>query len=89
MRTISRHSTAVELLERLRAKVVRQQYRLAFQPGRAAESGPQHAAIIDAIIDRDPAAADEATRTHLESVVQAMRKVAAGVGPDAAYHFGY
>jgi DNA-binding GntR family transcriptional regulator len=90
VRTISRQATAVELLERLRAKVVRQQYRLAFQPGRAAESGPQHAAIIDAIVDRDPVAADEATRVHLESVVEAMRKVAAAGGaPDAAYRFGY
>jgi DNA-binding GntR family transcriptional regulator len=90
VREISRQATAVELLERLRAQVVRQQYRLAFQPGRAAESGPQHAAIIDAIVARDPDAADEATRVHLESVVDAMRRVAAETAaPDPLYRLEY
>jgi DNA-binding GntR family transcriptional regulator len=80
IRAISGHHTAGELLLRLRAQVVRQQYRLAYQPGRAAVSGPQHVAIIDAILAGDAAEAERATREHLSSVVDAMRAVS---GSDA------
>jgi len=72
VREISRHATAGALLARLQARVVRQQFRLAFQPGRAAESAPQHAAIIDAVVARDPAAAEATTRAHLAGVVDAL-----------------
>lgn len=73
VREISRHGTAVAIIERLRAQSVRHQFRLAFQPGRAAVSGPEHVAIIDAVTARDPGAAGEATRVHLESVIGALR----------------
>lgn len=75
VREISGHATAVSLLERLRAQSVRHQFRLSFQPGRAAVSAPEHAAIIDAIVSRDPAAAAEATRRHLTSVIEALREL--------------
>jgi DNA-binding GntR family transcriptional regulator len=74
IREISGHATAVALLERLRAQSVRHQFRLSFQPGRAAVSAPEHVAIIDAIVARDPAAAAEATRRHLVSVIDALRE---------------
>lgn len=75
IREIADHPTAVSILERLRAQGVRHQFRLAFYPGRAAVSAPEHAAIIDAITSRDPARAEAATRAHLGSVIQALRTI--------------
>ena len=75
IRELAAHPTAVTILERLRAQGVRHQFRLAFYPGRAAVSAPEHAAIIDAIVARDPAAAEAATRAHLGSVVDALRTI--------------
>ncbi|MDF2492043.1 MAG: transcriptional regulator, GntR family, partial [Microbacterium sp.] len=42
-------------------------------PGRAAQSAPEHIAIIDAVIARDPDAADAATRAHLAGIVEVLR----------------
>jgi DNA-binding GntR family transcriptional regulator len=75
IREIADHPTAVSILERLRAQGVRHQFRLAFYPGRAAVSAPEHAAIIDAITSRDPARAESETRAHLGSVIQALRTI--------------
>jgi len=75
IREIAHHPTAVAILERLRAQGVRHQFRLAFYPGRAAVSAPEHAAIIDAITGRDPARAEAETRAHLGSVIQALRTI--------------
>jgi DNA-binding GntR family transcriptional regulator len=75
IREIADHPTAVSILERLRAQGVRHQFRLAFYPGRAAVSAPEHAAIIDAITSRDPARAEAETRAHLGSVIQALRTI--------------
>ncbi|THG29932.1 GntR family transcriptional regulator [Naasia lichenicola] len=73
VREISAHSTAVGIIERLRNQSVRHQFRLSFQSGRASVSGPEHVAIIDAIVRRDPEAAQAATRAHLQSVIAALR----------------
>jgi DNA-binding GntR family transcriptional regulator len=73
MRELSGHATATQLLERLRAQSARHQFRLAFHPGRAAQSAPEHIAIIDAVIARDPDAADAATRAHLTGIVEVLR----------------
>jgi DNA-binding GntR family transcriptional regulator len=75
IREIAQHPTAVAILERLRAQGVRHQFRLAFYPGRAAVSAPEHAAIIDAIMNRDPARAEAETRAHLSSVIDALRTI--------------
>jgi DNA-binding GntR family transcriptional regulator len=75
IREIAGHPTAVGILERLRAQGVRHQFRLAFYPGRAAVSAPEHAAIIDAITSRDAARAEAETRSHLGSVIQALRTI--------------
>lgn len=72
---ISGHELAAELLERLWAQSARHQFRLAFQPGRAQASGPQHVAIIDAVLAGDPDAAEAATRAHLQSVVETLRAI--------------
>ena len=75
IREIANHPTAVGILERLRAQGVRHQFRLAFYPGRAAVSAPEHAAIIDAIVDHDSPRAEAVTRAHLASVVEALRTI--------------
>jgi DNA-binding GntR family transcriptional regulator len=73
IRELSRHATATQLLERLRAQSARHQFRLAFHPGRATQSAPEHIAIIDAVLARDPDAADAATRAHLQGIVEVLR----------------
>lgn len=73
IRELSRHTTATQLLERLRAQSARHQFRLAFHPGRAGQSAPEHIAIIDAVLARDPDAAEAATRAHLEGIVDVLR----------------
>lgn len=73
IREISKHVTAVGIIERLQAQSVRHQFRLSFQPGRANVSGPEHASIIDAVTARDPDAARRATSDHLLSVISALR----------------
>ncbi|OCG74426.1 GntR family transcriptional regulator [Microbacterium sediminis] len=75
IREMSGHATAIQLLERLRAQSARHQFRLAFAPGRAAQSAPEHVAIIDAVLGRDPDAAEEATRVHLEGIVRVLREL--------------
>lgn len=72
IRDLSRHGTATQLLERLRAQSARHQFRLAFHPGRAATSAPEHIAIIDAILAKDPDAAEAATRAHLAGIVEVL-----------------
>ncbi len=75
IREISGHETAMQLLERLRAQSARHQFRLAFHPGRAAESAPEHVAIIDAVLAKDADAAEAATRAHLEGIVGVLRRL--------------
>ncbi|MFT4306165.1 MAG: GntR family transcriptional regulator [Microbacterium sp.] len=73
LREHSGHATATALLERLRAQTARHQFRLAFHPGRAAVSAPEHIAIIDAVLARDADAAEAATRAHLEGIAELLR----------------
>lgn len=72
--TLADQQVAAEILARLRARNVRHQFRLAFRPGRPQASLPQHLAIIDAVCDRDPGAAEAAVRAHLTSVIEALRE---------------
>lgn len=72
---ISGQRTALAVIERLRGQSVRQQYRLAVKPGRAGVSVAEHVAIIRAVSDRDPDAAERAMSAHLDSVIRAMRDV--------------
>ena len=72
-REISRHTTATEVLGRLHAQSVRHQFKLSGRPRRAKVSVLEHTAIIDAIVARDPEAAQESVRVHLLSVIDALR----------------
>ncbi|MDQ1050228.1 GntR family transcriptional regulator [Streptomyces sp. V4I2] len=69
----SGQQTALELLERLNAQLVRHRFQLALRPGRPQESLHEHLAMIEAIRARDPQAAETAVRAHLTSVIEALR----------------
>ncbi|MEU9351894.1 GntR family transcriptional regulator [Streptomyces griseoloalbus] len=73
IREFSGQRTAVALLERLNAQLVRHRFQLALRPGRPQQSLNEHLAMIDAIEARDPQAAEAAVRAHLSSVIEALR----------------
>ncbi|MGV9968420.1 GntR family transcriptional regulator [Streptomyces olivaceus] len=73
IRDISGQHTAVTLLERLNAQLVRHQFQLALRPGRPQQSLSEHLALVDAIRAKDPKAAEEASQAHLSSVIDALR----------------
>lgn len=75
VRSLSRHATASDVLGRLHAQSVRHQFKLSSRPQRAKISVLEHAAIIDAIVSRDPDAAEQAVRVHLRSVIGALREL--------------
>lgn len=78
---ISRQAVAVSLLERLHAQIVRHQFQLALRPGRPEKSLAEHLAILNAIADRRPRDAEDATRRHLNSVIEALRTAADAEAP--------
>jgi DNA-binding GntR family transcriptional regulator len=73
IREFSGQRTAVELLERLNAQLVRHRFQLALRPGRPQQSLNEHLAMIEAIRARDPQAAEAAVRAHLTCVIEALR----------------
>ncbi|MCX4831689.1 GntR family transcriptional regulator [Streptomyces sp. NBC_00006] len=72
IREISGQHTAVGLLERLNAQLVRHRFQLALRPGRSQQSLSEHLAMIEAIRARDPQAAETAVRAHLRSVIDVL-----------------
>lgn len=73
IQSISANATCTRTLERLRGQVVRHQFALSLRPGRSSVSLVQHEAIVGAIADHDPEAAEAAMRHHLDSVLEALR----------------
>lgn len=72
LRTMSEHRVANEMVENLRNRAVQNQYRLSLMPGRQAVSLEQHAAIVDAVVSGDEAAAAVAMTAHLSSVIDVL-----------------
>ena len=72
IREISAQTVAADLLERLNGQLVRHQFRLSLRPGRPQASLPEHLAMIDAVAGRRPAEAEQVTRQHLRSVIDAL-----------------
>jgi DNA-binding GntR family transcriptional regulator len=77
VRDIAGHETANQVVERLRAQMVRHQFMLSLVPGRARLSLPQHQRIIAAIVAGDAVEAEAAMRDHMASVVEALRALEA------------
>ncbi|MGA9856487.1 MAG: GntR family transcriptional regulator [Solirubrobacteraceae bacterium] len=71
---ISGHATAARLTGTLNSQMVRFQYRTILLPGRSERSAAEHAAIVAAVADGDSRAAEEAMRTHLSHVADALRR---------------
>lgn len=71
----SRQVTANQIINRVRAQIVRHQYRIAMNPGRPAVSLPEHLEIIDAICANDPDRAETALRMHMRSVMSTLRSM--------------
>ncbi|MGY1643364.1 GntR family transcriptional regulator [Geodermatophilus sp. SYSU D00703] len=72
IREAARQATAGRLIERLQAQIVRHQFQLSLRPGRAQQSFSELRRVVEAIADRDPAAAEAAARGHFRSVVAAL-----------------
>lgn len=66
---------AAELLDRLRYKSVRYQFRVALLPGRPAIGGKEHLAVIEAVTSGSPDLAEHTMREHLTSVISALRQL--------------
>jgi len=77
VRDISRHETAGLMLDRLRTQSVRYHYRVALLPGRPAIGLQEHLGVIEAVCSGDPGVAEQTMRSHLLSVVTALRELAA------------
>jgi DNA-binding GntR family transcriptional regulator len=77
LREMSGHDVAAELVATLRARTVHQPFRLALVPGRPQQSLHQHLAIIDAIVNHEPEAAQAAMAEHLGSVLEALHHLVA------------
>lgn len=75
---MSRHHTARRLLDTLNSQNVRYQYRTILAPNRSPASMQEHAAIVEAICDRDPDRAEQAMRVHLMHVCDTLRTMRQG-----------
>jgi DNA-binding GntR family transcriptional regulator len=71
---ISAHVTTERLIATLKSQLVRFQYRTIVLPGRSERSYGEHAAIVDAVAAGDPERAEQAMRTHLSHVAEALRE---------------
>ncbi|MGY1704548.1 GntR family transcriptional regulator [Geodermatophilus sp. SYSU D00697] len=76
IRDAAEQPTAARLIERLQAQIVRHQFQLSLRPGRARQSSAELHRVVEAIVDRDPHAAEAAARSHFESVVAALAQPA-------------
>ncbi|GAA0922698.1 GntR family transcriptional regulator [Pseudonocardia zijingensis] len=76
VREISAHQTAGLMLDRLRTQSVRYHFSVALLPGRPAVGLREHLDVIEAVCSGDPERAERTMRTHLLSVVGALRELA-------------
>ena len=81
---LSGHGTALRLIRALNSQTVRYQYRTILIPGRSAASVSEHAAIVGAVIAGRPDDAENAMRSHLFNVAQAVQRGLLPGGIDTA-----
>ena len=70
---IAGHGTASRLIALLSSQVIPFRHRRILLPGRSERSYAEHAAIVEAVANRQAWAAEAAMRTHLSHVADAMR----------------
>ena len=70
---IANHATVSRLLDMLKSQNVRFLFRTILVPGRPQKSYQEHAAIVEAIAAHDPDRAEEAMRSHLSHVAEALK----------------
>jgi DNA-binding GntR family transcriptional regulator len=75
IREIAAQPVAKDLLEGMRAQLVRHRFRLALRSGRPGESLPQHLAIIRAVAAGDADAAEAAMRDHVLDVIRVLGEI--------------
>lgn len=73
---LSSHTTVARLIATLKSQLVRFQYRTILLPGRSEHSFGEHSAIVAAVAAGDETAAEQAMRTHLSHVADALRREA-------------
>lgn len=73
VRDAARQPIAVALVERLHAQVVRQQFQLSLQPGRARQSLGELESVVGAIAAGDAEHAEQAARDHIGGTIAALR----------------
>jgi DNA-binding GntR family transcriptional regulator len=78
---VSGHETAKRLSQTLSSQLVRFQYRTVLLPGRPEHSYAEHTQIVEAIAAHDPDAAEQAMRSHLSRVAEALRTHGVGAEP--------
>ena len=81
---LSGHGTALRLILALNSQTVRYQYRTILIPGRSAASVEEHAAIVGAVVAGDSDRAEQAMRTHLFNVAEAVQRGLLRGGIDTA-----
>jgi DNA-binding GntR family transcriptional regulator len=75
IREIAGQHTAAGIIDRLRYQGVRYQFHVSLLPGRLAQGAKEHLDIIDAVIAGDPATAEQLTRDHFATVIDALRQL--------------
>jgi DNA-binding GntR family transcriptional regulator len=75
IREIAGQRTAAGIIDRLRHQGVRYQFHVSLLPGRLAQGAKEHLDIIDAVIAGDPATAEQLTRDHFATVIDALRQL--------------
>jgi DNA-binding GntR family transcriptional regulator len=84
MLELSGHGTALRLIRALNSQTVRYQYRTILIPGRPTASLAEHAAIVEALIAGNADDAENAMRSHLFNVAQAVQHTRLPGGIDKA-----
>ena len=72
VRDSAHQATAVGLVERLQAQIVRLQFQLSLRPRRAQQSLIELDLVVEAIVAGDSAGAERAGRRHFEGVIAAL-----------------
>ena len=80
IRAAARHPVAAELVGRLQAQLVRHQIQLSLRPGRPRESLTALAAVVDAVVRRDPDQAEAAAVAHVRGVIAELETAALEAG---------